>query len=41
MARTTGVSRKTIRKVLRAQCHYTFRTRQSSLDAWSLTLEAE
>lgn len=41
MARTTGVSRKTIRKVLRGQRHDTFRTRQSSLDAWSLTLEAE
>ena len=38
---TTGVSRKTIRKVLRGQRHDTFRTRQSSLDAWSLTLEAE
>jgi transposase len=41
MARMTGVSLKTIRKVLRGQRHDTFRTRQSSLDAWSLTLEAE
>jgi len=29
MARTTSVSRKTIRKVLRGQRHDTFRTRQS------------
>lgn len=41
MARTTGVSRQTIRKILRGQRHDTFRNRQSSLDAWSLTLEAE
>lgn len=41
IARTTGVSRQTIRKVLRGQRHDTFRSRQSSLDAWSLTLEAE
>lgn len=41
MARTTGVSRQTVRKVLRGQRHDTFRTRHSSLDAWSLTLEAE
>jgi hypothetical protein len=41
MARTTGVSRKTIRKILCGQRHDTFRTRQSSLDAWSLILEAE
>ena len=41
MARTTGVSRQTIRKVLRGQRHDTFRSRESSLDAWSLTLEAE
>ena len=41
MARATGVSRKTIRKVLRGQRNDTFRTRQSSLNAWSLTLEAE
>ena len=41
MARTTGTSRQTIRKILRGQHHDTFRNRQSSLDAWSLTLEAE
>lgn len=41
MARTAGISRQTIRKVLRGQRHDTFRSRQSSLDAWSLTLEAE
>jgi len=41
MARTTGVSRQTIRKILRGQRHDTFRQRQSSLDAWSLTLEVE
>ncbi|BBC99521.1 MULTISPECIES: helix-turn-helix domain-containing protein [Sphingomonadaceae] len=41
VARTTGVSRNTIRKILRGQRHHTFRTRQSSLDAWWLTLEAE
>lgn len=41
MARATGVSRQTIRKVLRGQRHDTFRSRESSLDAWSLTLEAE
>lgn len=41
MARTPGVSRQTIRKILRGQRHDTFRTRESSLDAWSLTLEAE
>ena len=41
MARTTGVSRQTIRKILRGQHYDTFRSRQSSLDAWSLTLEAE
>lgn len=41
VARITGVSRQTIRKVLRGQRHDTFRCRQSSLDAWSLTLEAE
>ena len=32
---------QTIRKILRGQHHDTFRNRQSSLDAWSLTLEAE
>ncbi|WP_079730977.1 MULTISPECIES: ISL3 family transposase [Novosphingobium] len=41
MARMTGVSRQTIRKVLRGQRHDTFRSRGSSLDAWSLALEAE
>jgi transposase len=41
MARTTGVSRQTIRKILRGQRHDTFRNRQSSLDAWSIMLEAE
>lgn len=41
MSRATGVSRQTIRKVLRGQRHDTFRSRESSLDAWSLTLEAE
>lgn len=41
MARITGVSRQTIRKILRGQRHDTFRARQNSLDAWSLTLEAE
>lgn len=40
LARATGVSRQTIRKVLRDQRHGTFRTRQSSLDARSVTLEA-
>jgi len=33
MARTTGVSRQTVRKVLRGQRHDTFRTRHSSLAA--------
>ena len=41
MARTTGVSRQTIRKIVRGQRHDTFLNRQSSLDTWSLTLEAE
>lgn len=41
MARTTGISRQTIRKILRGQRHDTFRSRESSLDAWSLALEAE
>jgi DNA-binding phage protein len=41
VARTAGLSRKTICKVLRGQRYNTFRTRQSSLDTWSLTLEAE
>lgn len=33
MARSTGVSRQTIRKVLRSQRYDTFRSRQRSLDA--------
>ncbi|MBB4858778.1 transposase [Novosphingobium chloroacetimidivorans] len=41
VARITSVSRQTIRKVLCGQRHNTCRCRQSSLDAWSLTLEAE
>jgi len=41
MARTTGIPRQTIRKILRGQHHDTFRNRQCSLDAWSLTLETE
>lgn len=32
MARTTGLSRQTIRKIVRGQRHAIFRTRQSSLD---------
>jgi transposase len=41
MARTTGVSRQTIRKIVRGQRHDMFRTRQSSLDPWRVRLEAE
>ncbi len=41
MARTTGVSRQTIRKIVRGQRHDIFRTRQSSLDPWRVQLEAE
>ncbi len=41
MARTTGASCQTFRKILSGQRHDTFRQRQSALDAWSLTLEAE
>jgi transposase len=41
MARTTGVSRQTIRKIVRGQRHDIFRTRQSSLDPWRVRLEAE
>ena len=41
MARTTGLSRQTIRKIVRGQRHDIFRTRQSSLDAWIVQLEAE
>ena len=41
MARTTGLSRQTIRKIVRGQRHDMFRTRQSSLDPWLVRLEAE
>lgn len=41
MARTTSVSRQTIRKIVRGQRHDTFRARQSSLDPWFVMLEAE
>ena len=41
MARTTGLSRQTIRKIVRGQRHDVFRTRQSSLDPWRVRLEAE
>jgi transposase len=41
MARTTGVSRQTIRKIVRGQRHDMFRTRLSSLDPWRVRLEAE
>ena len=41
MARMTGVSRQTIRKIVRGQRHDIFRTRQSSLDPWRVRLEAE
>ena len=41
MARTTGVSRQAIRKIVRGQRHDIFRTRQSSLDPWRVRLEAE
>ncbi len=41
MARTTGASCQTFRKILSGQRHDTFWQRQSALDAWSLTLEAE
>lgn len=41
MARTTGVSRQTIRRIVRGQRHDIFRTRQSSLDPWLVQLEAE
>lgn len=40
-ARTTGVSRQTIRKIVRGQRHDIFRTRLSSLDPWLVRLEAE
>ena len=41
LARTTGLSRQTIRKIVRGQRHDVFRTRQSSLDPWRVRLEAE
>lgn len=41
MARTTGLSRQTIRKIVRGQRHDVFRTRQSALDPWRVRLEAE
>ena len=41
IARTTGLSRQTIRKIVRGQRHDIFRTRQSSLDPWIVRLEAE
>lgn len=41
MARTTGLSRQTIRKIVRGQRHDLFRTRLSSLDPWLVRLEAE
>jgi len=41
IARTTGLSRQTIRKIARGQRHDMFRTRQSSLDPWLVRLEAE
>lgn len=41
MACTTGLSRQTIRKIVRGQRHDVFRTRQSSLDPWRVRLEAE
>lgn len=41
MPRTTGVSRQTIRKIVRGQRHDIFRTQQCSLDPWRAQLEAE
>lgn len=41
MARTIGVSRQTIRRIVRGQRHDIFRTRQSSLDPWRVRLEEE
>ncbi len=41
MARTTGLSRQTIRKIVRGQRHDIFRTRLSTLDPWRVQLEAE
>jgi transposase len=41
MARTTGLSRQTIRRIVRGQRHDMFRTRQNSLDPWRARLEAE
>ena len=39
--RTTGLSRETIRKIVRGRRHDLFRTRLSSLDPWLVRLEAE
>jgi transposase len=41
MARTTGLLRQSIRKIVRGQRHDVFRTRQSSLNPWLVRLEAE
>jgi transposase len=41
IARTTGVARQTVRRILRGVRHDVFRSRQSSLDPWQLRLEAE
>ncbi len=41
MARTTGLSRQTIRTIVRGQRHDIFPARQSSLDPWLVQLEAE
>ena len=41
IARTTGVARQTVRRILRGVRHEVFRSRQSSLDPWQLRLEAE
>ena len=41
IARTTGVARQTVRRILRGVRHDVFRSRQSSLDPWRLRLEAE
>ncbi len=41
IARTTSLSRQTIRKIVRGQRHEIFRTRQTSPDPWLVRLEAE
>jgi hypothetical protein len=41
MVRTAGLSRQTIRNIVRGQRHDIFRTRLSSLDPWLVRLEAE